>query len=358
MGLGSLLDAATKFLRSELENVRRFDVSWRRRLWLYRHGFLSSKDAIWDLSAATVDDYLSDVDYRGIGRIGGPGVDCLTNKLLFHLLVSRTHAELVPTVYGLIREGTVVPTAEFEGPASIDELLARLELESLVLKPVSAAKADGIRILDGQGGALRLDGRPIERDELVDSLTSDRDLLVMERVEQAAYAAAIYPDATNTIRILTMVDEEMGEPFIAAASHRFGTDASAPVDNWVVGGLSAPIDIETGELGRAVWQPDEVASWSESHPDTGATIAGTVVPSWDRIVAQVLDLASTYEWLWPHVGWDVVVQDDAGSIAVLEGELASGGTDLQAHGPLLADDRVRRFYREQGVLPASPHKGG
>lgn len=352
MGLGSLLDAAMTFLRTEFENVRRFDVPWRRRLWLYRHGFLSSKDAIWDLSAATVDDYLSDVDYRALGRLGGPYVNTLSNKLLFHLLVSQTHAELVPTVYALLREGEVLRTRQFDGLASVDELVDRLATEPLVVKPVTAEKADGIRMVDGSTGQLRLDGRELDRRELLDSLTTDRDLLVMERVEHGAYADSIFPDATNTIRLLTMIDPESGEPFIAAAAHRFGTDASAPVDNWVAGGLSARIDVETGDLGRAVWQPAETATWSDTHPDTGAEIAGTAVPEWDRIVSQVLDLASTYGWLWPHVGWDIVVQDEDGSIAVLEGELMSGGTDLQAHGPLLADERVRRFYRENGVLVA------
>lgn len=120
------------------------------------------------------------------------------------------------------------------------------------------------------------------------------------------------------------------------------------------GGLSAPIDVETGELGAAVLQPEAEVTRSEAHPNSGAKIAGTTVPSWDRIVTQVLDLAGTYGWLWPHVGWDVVVQDDGGSIAVLEGELVSGGTDLQAHGRLLADDRVRRFYRNHGVLSVDP----
>lgn len=352
MGLGTLLDAAVTFLRTEYENVRRFDLSWRRRVWLYRHGFLSSKDAIWDLSAASVDDYLSDEDYREIGRMGGSYESALENKLLFHLLVSRTHADLVPAVYGLVRSGEVLPTCHFDGLTSLDDLVHRLETEPLVVKPVSAAKADGIRFLDGRDGRLRLDGRELDRRELADSLGSDRDLLVMEQVDHAAYAGAIYPDATNTIRVLTMVEHASGEPFIAAASHRFGTDASAPVDNWVSGGLSAPIDVESGELGTAVWQPEEV-TWNETHPSTGAEIAGTTVPSWDRIVTQVLDLAGTYGWLWPHVGWDVVVQDDDGSIAVLEGELASGGTDLQAHGPLLADDRVRQFYRDHGVLTAT-----
>lgn len=353
MGLFGFLNAGWIFLRSEFENVRQYENSWRKRLWLYRRGFLSSKDALWDLREETVDQYLSDYEYRQLGRIEGPYEAGLDNKLLFHFLLSPTDERLLPTVFGLVRDGGFVDVNGFDCIGSVDELEGRVREQPLIVKPVTAAKGDGVTLLDWQGGGFRVNGRPVPREGLQSVLASDRDLLVTERVTQAPYAARIYPDATNTMRLLTMVDPDTGEPFLASAVHRFGTAESGHVDNWSRGGVSAEIDRETGELGRAVGQSSAAGgttTWMDAHPDTGVEIAGTVLPAWERVTETVLDLATGYAGLWPHVGWDVVITDDRGSIAVLEGESQSVDADQQAHGPLLASDRVRRFYEQYGVL--------
>jgi hypothetical protein len=81
--------------------------------------------------------------------------------------------------------------------------------------------------------------------------------LVCAYVEQADYARTIFPDVANTIRVLTMYDDEAGQAFAAAAVHRFGTRAQGPtaVDNWSRGGLTAAIDLAGGCLGRAYGFP-------------------------------------------------------------------------------------------------------
>jgi hypothetical protein len=355
MKLGSLLDAAITFCRAEARNVRRFDVPWRRRLWLYRHGFLSSKAAIWNPSDRTVDRFLTDLESRRLPRIGGRYRMVLRNKLLFHLLVSRTHDQLLPSLHGIVRDGRLVETDQYDWLESFEAVERRLAEERLVAKPVTAEKGDGVRVLDGRTGGVTVDGETRPGASLPEMLASDRDLLLVEHVEQATYAATVFPDATNTLRVLTMIDPDTGEPFIASAVHRFGTATSAPIDNWVAGGASAAVDTETGELGRTVWhpRPGSDPTWHDVHPETGAQIAGTVVPGWDGVKATVLDLAEAHGWLWPHVGWDVVVEDEQATVTVLEGELHSAGTDQQAHAPLLADERVRRFYAHHGVLDST-----
>lgn len=355
MSLRSILDAAATFLRAEARNVKRYDVSWRRRLWLYSHGFLSSRDSIWGVDDRTVEEYLSDIEYRSLGRLDNPYEIGLQNKFLFHLMVSRTHDHLLPALHGLVRDGDFVEVAWMDAIGSYDDLEDRLASESLVVKPVRAAKGDGIRFLDMTAGRVTVDGAPVERPTLRRALTTDRDLLVTERVSQADYANRIYRMATNSLRLLTMLDPQTGDPFIASGVHRFGTESSGRTDNWSAGGVSAEIDLETGTLGRAVWVPPDRrdrVTWGDAHPDSGARIAGTVVPAWEEITESVRDLASAYAGLWPHVGWDVVVRDDTGTVAVLEGEPQSLDADQQAHAPLLADDRVRQFYVDRGVLSA------
>lgn len=353
MRLTGLLTVARTFLRAEVANVKRFDVPWRRRLWLYSRGFLSSRDAVWELSGETADQYLSDREYHELGRIAGQYESGLGNKLLFRLVVGRSHGDLLPDLYGIVRDGAFVDADHAGRVGSCADLRELVAERPVVVKPTSGARGAGVAVLDSEDGRLRLDGRPVGREAVCERCTGGGDVLLEERVDQAGYAAGIYPSATNTLRLLTMIDPETGAPFVAAATHRFGTADSGATDNWSAGGISAAVDADTGRLGRAVTNPEFGRYTGErlaTHPDTGARIEGVTVPAWTRVVEQVRGLADAYGWLWPHVGWDVVVRDGRGEIAVLEGDPKSVDADLQAHEPLLADPRVRRFYEHHGVL--------
>lgn len=144
MGLLGLLDAGRPFLRSAFANVRRYENSWRKRIWLYRRGFLSSKDAIRDLREETVDRYLSDSEYRRLGRIDGPYHVGLDNKPFFHLLCSMADEGLLPTVFGLVRDGRFVDVDLLDCVGSVDDLERSIAEQPLVLKPVTADRGDGV----------------------------------------------------------------------------------------------------------------------------------------------------------------------------------------------------------------------
>ena len=148
-----------------------------------------------------------------------------------------------------------------------------------------------------------------------------------------------------------MIDLDTGEPFVGAAVHRFGRDASGAVDNWSSGGLAASLNADTGTLGEAVASPKGgTPARLTRHPDTGAQVTGTVVPSWGEIWGRILNLAREYHGLWQYVGWDVIVTDDDGGFVVIEGNAFSDVGLLQTHEPLLADDCVRRFFEHHGVV--------
>lgn len=355
MSLASYYSAIRSFADVEMKSVRQSKMPWRRRLWLYRHGFLSSKDAIWNLTTETKGGYLSDskgLDSK-LRRINHPydvGVD---NKVLFPLLVSPTHNDLLGEIYGIVRGGSVISTDRLGSLESFDQLIDLLGDEPVVAKPTTAAQGDGVRVLDCRDGQFYCNDRAVTEEELLEELSGGRELILQENLTQADYAANIYPGSVNTVRILTLVDPETGTPFIAAAMHRFGTSASGTIDNASSGGISAGIDIETGELGELLVPSNRESGryvWTDAHPDTGTRVVGTEIPEWNRVKERLLDLVSEYGTLWPQVGWDVVVRDDQGTITVLEGNPAPGIEFIQAHYPLLADERVRRFYEHHGVI--------
>ncbi|SEV87273.1 sugar-transfer associated ATP-grasp domain-containing protein [Natrinema salifodinae] len=372
-----------KLLRAERRTGPSFDLSPRRRLWLYRRGFLSKSGVLYDFESNNPDAYLSDHQrFVGTKRINGHWNALIDNKLAFHRVLGE-FPDHRPAVYGLLADGrfhTFDPAyeraaltdggIELEHPtesaeaatrrptedpiAWLDDTLA--DGEQLVLKWFSGGGGNNVHFLerttggeDGGDGEYLFDGAPIGERELAETLADLDHYLVCEHVDQADYAADMFPETANTIRVLTMYDEREGEAFVPIAIHRIGTDESVPVDNFSNGGLTALVDRETGRLSAGAEYPhDGVVDWHESHPDTGTRIEGTAVPGWEQIRERLLEIAETLSHV-PYVGWDLVVTDE-GEFRIIEANSYPGVASLQVHRPLLTDARTRRFYRDHGVL--------
>lgn len=349
MQLSDVFRVASTFLRAEAKNVRRYDLPVRDRLRLYRHRFTSERGVLYELDSHPLAEYLSDASYVQTKRIDRPHHAGLANKVFFHELLSRTHPEDVPGLLGVTRDGALV-----DGPfdiRTVEDLYAHATDERVVVKPIQATGGAGVHVLRPGDGGPQLDGEAVTEADLAEFLAGRSDSVVTPYVYQAEYADEIYPDAANTVRILTMVDPDSGSPFVAAAIHRFGGGQSGAVDNWSSGGMVVALDVETGELGEVAVSPTNGSMRRVTdHPDTGVRVSGKSVPAWDRIVEGILDVAGEYGWLWPYVGWDVVVTDDDGSFQILEGNFFPHVPMMQIHGPLLSDPRVRRFYEHHGVL--------
>ena len=340
-----------KVLRLGIDVARRRAVlpfGPRVSLGLLRRGFMPQSQIVYGLDRNDPRDYVSDRQRELTWTLNWPAAGLLDDKLAFFFMLD--HAGIpTPGVHAVIKDGRVHPL-DAPGPGGAPErwLEDRLRQSGrLVVKPIRSGGGEGILMLEHAGDELRLNGEPVSRTALGQRLAELDDSLVSEFVEQGAYAQAIFPGTPNSLRVLTLHDRHDG-PFLASAAHRFGTSRSVPVDNWSRGGLSAGVDVASGLLGAAVGLPrDGELVWHERHPDTGAPIAGVRVPGWERVREGLLELAARTAFL-PYVAWDVVVTDDG--YAVLEGNKFSALNVMQVHEPLLATDRVRAFYAQQGIL--------
>ena len=124
-----------------------------------------------------------------------------------------------------------------------------------------------------------------------------------EVIRQNKKVSKIYPDSINTVRIVTIVDEE-GEPHVICAYFRIGNGKY--VDNFNSGGMVAPVDEETGVvLDRAI---DKQKNLYERHPATNEVIKGFQFPDWP----QALELVKKASMVVPemrYIGWDVCFSD-------------------------------------------------
>jgi len=329
------------------------------RLRALRGGFTSASYGLYDLGRNDPADYLPDLaaGSDAARRSNGPfAVSLFSDKLLAHMLM-REHLPL-PKLLALIQGGRVFPVAGGT-VGDVGALLAYLQGEGdVILKPSSGMRGGGVISLSCDGG-FKIDGQSASEEAVRALVASLDDYLVEAYVQGAAYARAIFPDAANTLRVVTMRDVERGHaPFVAAAIHKFGTRETAPTDNWSRGGLSACVDLQTGALGPAARGPTAAGGkprWTSTHPDTGAPIEGVRVPDWPLVQKALLDAASSLGFL-TYVGWDVLVTE-AGPCLIEGNTTVVGLRGVQVHAPLLRDPRVRRFFEFYGALEPATTKG-
>lgn len=347
-------------MRRELKN-RLQVLKWQRelpraaplttRLKLLTGGFTGLSQTIYDFEQNNGRDYLSDLAARRSFRIRNPtSVRVMDNKLLTPAVLQNYFD--VPDVLAVIAEGEISPLRREAKVRDVQTLLEHcLSTGGVILKPSGGLKGKGVISLKVRNNCMYISEREAKTVEVHRLISSLDNYQIESFVEQAAYAAKIYPHVTNTMRILTMRDPDHGdEPFIAFAIHKFGTKESAPVDNWARGGLNAHIDLETGKLGPAAGYPDFTGgelTWFDQHPETGEQIAGVYVPNWLALKEQLLDMLRALKFLI-YIGWDIVITPQGPCI--IEGNTGPAIAFLQVHKPLLKDPRIKRFYAYHNVI--------
>lgn len=321
--------------RAERSLARKAPLLERIRFW--RKGFLSQAPVIYGLSdeQAMADNYVSDYGrYVLAGNVNSDN-GLLNNKLMCHFLAESLLGGVNARLFAVVIQGRLYPV-DCPHTDIVDWLADYLGSgNSLIVKPIHGAKGRGVRRID-------------RWEDLSSWMQGTTGGLIYERLTQHSYAERIFPKSLNTIRVVTMVDND--GPFVASSVHRFGTTASAPVDNWSSAGLCAAINPETGVIGEAVQHPKYTEwdmKWLRRHPDTNAMIDGVQVPNWQDVVIEVLSFASTMRFL-PYLAWDLALTNNGLRVVEINGN--SDVDLLQIHGPLLRNDRIRAFYRRYGVI--------
>ena len=334
---GTELNSRCQFLGDTIRKDRKYGYPIATRLRAMANG-CSAHTYLWlGLDEADSDTYLTSTE--PIRALNSGYITPIHHKYAFQRSIEPT-IDAVPTIYGTIDRGRFEPTDDVE--TDLSTLLS--DDGKVILKPVSEGRGDGVYVLEaGEQARLQTGSGTIE--STVSDLTADLDgYLVTEFLEQHDYAASIFPDATNTIRIHTLVDPETGEISLHRPSHRFGSRESAPIDNWSKGGYTAPVDTDTGEIRRLITLDGTARSRLRNHPETDARVAGVTVPCWSELCDLVREVAAIHRYA-PLIGWDIVVTEDGP--VLLEGNARPSVVGLQLTDGFLADERLRRAL-EQG----------
>lgn len=216
------------------------------------------------------------------------------NKWVFWVYMN-SYGITTPRVFGLF-DPEFGYTPEREPLRSVEDfqrVINRNNLTEFVIKPASGAKGFDVTVIVERRGdtfiagdgreygfagireiclkAFRA-GQPLEREGIV----------LQERVHQHDMLSRINPHCTNTMRVVTFVNNQ-GEVEILMTLMKFGR-GRAMVDNVKQGAFLVDV-AEYGTLGPGMIEHPGRIEWLEKHPDTGAQIVGEKLPFYHEAIA-------------------------------------------------------------------------
>lgn len=182
--------------------------------------------------------------------------------------------------------------------ASFEEFQAFTKgLDAIIIKPLDANCGKGVE-------KIILKDHP-DLKKLYEHILETGSALAEEFIVQHSEMSRMYPEAVNTIRVVSVLDKD-GEAHIIYAAVRLGNGGRI-VDNINAGGLSAPVDVETGILTNVAFDKD--FHYYDEHPYTGVKIVGFAIPHWNRAAELVCSAAKRIPDL-RYVGWDVAITEN------------------------------------------------
>ena len=115
---------------------------------------------------------------------------------------------------------------------------------------------------------------------LYNRLKTSNKTLLEEALEQHEALQKLYPNAVNTVQMVTMIDGH-GEPHLIYTALRIGR-GGALTDHFNEGGLIVPINPKNGKLEK--YAVDQERQVYERHPDTDIAFDGYSLPLWKEIM--------------------------------------------------------------------------
>lgn len=153
------------------------------------------------------------------------------------------------------------------------------------------------------------DGRELGLAEITAELLRrkpSRSWMIVPQLHTHPELADLTGESLLTFRALTCLDEQM-RPVLTNLYLRSITKIEP---RWDVGRLEeygAPVDLETGRLGRITGdKPECLSEFFDHHPVTGARVTGRLVPQWHDLAQLAIDMHRALPGR-VFIGWDLAL---------------------------------------------------
>lgn len=232
---------------------------------------------MYDLTDAQRDTYITRGRNNNL-------IEKYNNKAYFHIFENKNEFNKIFQKY-LKRDWIDVTNSSKE---DVIKFIKRHDI--FMAKPIDGGCGKGIEKIETKNYK--------SPEELYGYLASNHNFELEEVIKQNEKVSKIYPEAINTVRMVTILKDN--KPHVICAYFRIGNGSF--VDNFNSGGMVAPIDVKTGVVSdKAI---DKNKNLYEVHPETGKTIKGFKFPFWNEAVKMCKEASKIVPEM-AYIGWDV-----------------------------------------------------
>lgn len=304
--------------------------------FLFRRGFLRDKWVAYDLGNNDAELYLSDFQAAQINNANGIYANVLQDRMLLNHTLAGYCA--VPKIHAL--RGLDAEEVSLSGEWAAHRETGDGPDMDILIQPLLA-------MIRGRAETARLSGGMFEGFDksgdmrLLSNITRDWSraawvpYLFTDNPVRGSFLTDLYPGARNSLSVILTRDLDSWDPVLTTATMLIGSRVSQGGVEIQRGGLSAPVDVATGRIGRAATLNERGGvTRHDTHPDTNAPISGQQVPGWDAIHATLLRIMDECSYMRVAM-LDFTLLED-GSLGLI-GPARQDLTPVQVHGPLLED---------------------
>ncbi len=318
---GPGLEVQRRFGISRVQQVRQV-LRYKRRLGAMREEYYKYEFYRPEMSEDAKDRYVMQCAWDALSDVLNRSERNLDRS---KLLQSRRFAEAnIPTPRTL--GYTAYAPTEHQRAAPeffpLSELPRVAPAGGCVLKQERSKWGRGVLVFKScdRGVFEQTDGRRFDIDG-IGALLRERGggFVVQERVTNHPELASLGLPSLTSLRVVTYGTGDNVRILRAAMKLPIGLKG---VDNYVAGSVAAPVDLDSGKVGRGAAK--FVMEWVSSHPETGKRFEGMTVPCWNEVLAVSRQVAKSMPDV-RCVGWDVAVTTDG--VRIIEGN-CSWGTGL------------------------------
>lgn len=320
-------------------------VSLKKKIWAWKHGFLSYRYWQYGLNEDNYKDFLSDYQYHWLNRINGMYQIWINDKTTFRFALSDFKKYIPDYYFVIFRRGSSrnmirsMHDCPDDIPENFDGLIELLKREKqLALKPSAGTHGDGFYRIAYEDGKFYMNDDVVTEEEMRERIRNFHSFyLVTAFINMNKELKKIYPKSVNSVRIM-VINRKGYNPKIMQSYMRIGSDATNYTDNVGRGGICVMVDVETGEM----YQPETIANHIFTpcpvHPDTGVPVAGTI-PNWELVKSELIRLCQSMPEN-EYLGFDIAITDDA--FEIIEINIHQDLHKVDTHS-----DEIREYFRDK-----------
>ncbi len=348
-------------MKARLRNDIKRYKAWKRVVWdsdaifslpmstkikYALHGFSVNEYYWYNLAKNDFKEYISEFERLRSRDINGQYKFVLDDKIVFEEIVGQ-YAR-VPKNYAYINNGVV--SGLHGNQVNNDNIVDFLfEAKKTVMKWIDRGGGAGTYVIICENDQIYVNNSLKDRDYVQKLFERKGTAILCEYITQSSFAASLYPNTTNTLRIVCAKKRGEAKAEFITAVQRVGCEDSIPVDNLSSGGIVISIDSDTGELGTGYathGRKERIMVPFDSHPDTGEPFVGKRIPRWESIVEEMVNLTNKLPYL-NFIAWDILLTDEG--YAIIEGNASSGcGLFQVEHG--VRNTKLGDIYRSYNII--------